>query len=193
VLQHAESLGEMLASLQAQTVTEWECALVIDGPDPAIERIARSVASADDRITVHVLPEWVGLPGARNACAARTTAPWPIVYGPAREWYLDGRTSVWRYPPFNAATFADYHQMPGSALMPRALFDALGGFNATLTKGGDDWEFRARAVARGWLHPIQIAESRWWYRHHDGPRVSREGMKRMHVLQPMLRAILAGT
>lgn len=225
VFKHAEYLAEMLESLRAQTITDWECAIVVDGPDPEIERIAREFAARDPRIHVHVLDAWVGLPGARNACVAVTSAPWllcfdaddkmdptlleemlaiaepalgesapwPLVYSPAREWFPNGRTSVYRYPKFSPKDFAEHHQIPGPAMMPRALFDALGGFDATLTQGGEDWEFLARAVVRGWIAPVQLPESRWWYRQHDGHRVSRIGMKRWHILQPMLRAVMAGT
>lgn len=223
VFRHGQYLPEMLLSLQAQTVTDWECALVLDGPDDEIEKIARRFAFSDPRIAVHVLPAWVGLPGARNECWRRTSAPWllcfdaddvmdptlleemlalavpalgegppwPLVYSPAREWFPDGKTKVWRYPEFNAAKFADYHQIPGPSLMPRALYSALGGYNETMLEGGDDWEFLCRAVARKWITPLQLAESRWWYRQHDGPRVSRQGMKRWDVLQPLFKAILA--
>lgn len=216
---HAEYLPAMLDSLQAQTMPDWECAIVLDGPDEHARAIAQGYADTDPRIAVYVFAHWQGLPSARNAAARATSAPWllpfdaddvmdpellqellaagdarlelgAVVFTPARCVWPDGRTEIFRYPPFNPARFADECQLTGAALRRRSLWEALGGLDEGWTMGAEDWHFYARAVARGLLVPVQLAQPRWTYRQHDGARNSRVGERAWHLLQPKLRAAL---
>jgi glycosyltransferase involved in cell wall biosynthesis len=220
---HAEYLPAMLESLQAQTMPDFECAVVLDGPDPEAEAIARRYAAQDARIRVDVLPEHRGLPSGRNAAARLTTAPWllsfdtddvmdptlleellaavgevpsqppyPLAFSPARQLFPDGRISVHRYPPFNPVAFATTFQIPGPCMVARAMWETLGGWDESFTSGAEDWHFLTRAVSRGLIRPIQLAEPRWTYRQHTGYRLSHIGMQNMATLGPKLRAALAG-
>ena len=69
----AHLVGEALASLQAQTMTEWECAVIDDG---APDDIGAAVAPylSDPRITFIATANH-GVSAARNTAIAATTAP----------------------------------------------------------------------------------------------------------------------
>lgn len=216
---HAQYIGAMLESLQAQTFQDWECHVVIDGEDQAAYDAVFVHAEHDHRISATMLDKRVGLPAARNRAVRETTAPWllpfdaddlmdptlleellavgeampekgAVVFTPARMAFPDGTTTVFRYPPFNPATFADVLQLTGAALRRRSLWETLGGWDEAWTKGAEDWHFYARAVRQGLLVPRQLPQPLWTYRQHDGPRNSNVGRAHWGQLQPKLREAL---
>lgn len=69
------SLGATLASIQAQTFTDWECIVVDDGSSDATSRIAADFAASDPRF--HVIRQSNrGVSAARNAGISRASADW---------------------------------------------------------------------------------------------------------------------
>ena len=69
----AHVLGEALASLQAQSLTEWECVVIDDGaPDDVAAAVAPFLA--DKRIRFIATGNY-GVSAARNTAIAATTAP----------------------------------------------------------------------------------------------------------------------
>jgi len=68
------TLAEALASLSAQTVSDWEAVLVDDGSRDDSPRLAETLAARDPRFRVLHLPG-LGLPGALNAGLALCRAP----------------------------------------------------------------------------------------------------------------------
>jgi glycosyltransferase involved in cell wall biosynthesis len=78
-------------SVLAQTVTDLEVIVVIDGPD---EDTARALAAiGDDRVRVIELAEKGGAPNARNTGVAAATAPWTAMLDDDDEW-LPGKLRV---------------------------------------------------------------------------------------------------
>lgn len=71
----AETLPETLASLQAQTETNWEAICVDDGSTDASLKILRSAAEADPRIRV-ITQQNEGPSRARNTGAVLARADW---------------------------------------------------------------------------------------------------------------------
>jgi glycosyltransferase involved in cell wall biosynthesis len=71
-------------SVLAQTVTDLEVVVVIDGPD---EATAKALAAIGDlRIRVVELPHKAGAPNARNVGIAAATAPWTALLDDDDEW-----------------------------------------------------------------------------------------------------------
>jgi cellulose synthase/poly-beta-1,6-N-acetylglucosamine synthase-like glycosyltransferase len=113
VYQHAHYLPEMLRSLIVQSFTDWECAVVFDGPDPQYDEI-RSLFQCEPRIKFHLLPEHRGLPVARNTCTSLTSSEWVLPFdaddlmdfdyletleqSARRENFLDGRFHAYFTP-----------------------------------------------------------------------------------------------
>ena len=178
---------ETLDSLDAQTVQDFEIVVVNDGStDGATCRVLADLSRARTRV-VHI--ERRGLPGARNAgarhargqflcmvdaddllepvylersLAALATAP---DIGFASHWLRAFGDEQWDWTPTDWTFPALLHAntINGAALMRRELFDALGGFDQTMTEGCEDWEFWIRAVASGYRGTI-IPEFLFRYR-----------------------------
>lgn len=71
----ATTLGETLASLQAQTLSSWDAIVVDDGSTDRTSEIAREIAAADPRVRVASGPG-SGPGAARNAGIALAQADW---------------------------------------------------------------------------------------------------------------------
>lgn len=67
-------VGRAVRSALAQTVSDVEVIVVVDGPDPATENGLAAIA--DPRLAVEVLPRRSGQCAATNAGIARARAPW---------------------------------------------------------------------------------------------------------------------
>jgi glycosyltransferase involved in cell wall biosynthesis len=118
---------------------------------------------------------------------------YPVVFTPARLTYSDGRVpETFVYPPYVPAEMAEYVQMPGCALMPRALFDRLNGYDPAWDQGATDWMFYCRAAALNLLRPIQLPEPLWTYRQHAGHRNSQRGAAVLPYLRAEMRRAVAG-
>lgn len=219
---HAKYLGAMLDSLLAQTFQEWECCVVIDGPDRQASEVAQFYAAQDPRIRWVMTLERRGVAAARNMAVKQTDAPLlmpfdaddmmepeylatllqahdlvpdephPVAYAAARCLHPNGSVTVFQYPEFNPKRFTEYFQIPNATLHPRALWEELGGWDESWTHGAEDWHYWARAVAKGRITSINCRNALWTYREHDGPRQSRVGKQFWHQHKPKIDAILQG-
>lgn len=70
----AATLEETMASVQAQTIDDWEAVIVDDGSTDATLELAKELAAADPRITA-ITQTNSGVSAARNAGIAASTAP----------------------------------------------------------------------------------------------------------------------
>ncbi|MCB2066512.1 MAG: glycosyltransferase family 2 protein [Erythrobacter sp.] len=101
----AHLLGEALASLQAQTLTDWECVVVDDGaPDDVAGAVAPFLA--DSRITF-LATDNGGVSTARNRAIAATRAPFIAL--------LDGDDTI--RPDYLARTTAVLEEDPQARLV----------------------------------------------------------------------------
>lgn len=207
---HAHFLGECFASVAAQTSQDFAHIIVDDAsPDgawPIIERYART---HPNRIALK-LDANRGLAGAFNAGVAMLpeSVEWilkcdaddtmhpeyiadilaaadedlarNVIFSPCQ--FFGTRTDVYRYPAFDAAKMRQEFYIPGPAAYKRALFDAVAGYDETM-RSAEDWDLYIRAQLVVGLIPHQLAEPRWNYRQHAGPRASHEGIKRLRYLQ----------
>ncbi|HEX4637311.1 MAG TPA: glycosyltransferase, partial [Rhizomicrobium sp.] len=78
------TLPRTLASLRAQSRADWQAILVDDGSSDATAKLARAAASADPRISVHVIPHG-GVSVARNCGLAKAQAEW-LCFLDADDW-----------------------------------------------------------------------------------------------------------
>jgi len=72
----ADTLGEALGSLRAQTLTDWECVLIDDGSTDGTGELADDYARRDARFHVVHRSAPAGIVAALNQAAALARAPW---------------------------------------------------------------------------------------------------------------------
>ena len=164
-------LDETLDSLEAQTDQDFEVIVVNDGStDGATCRLLADLSRPRTSV-LHI--ERQGLPGARNAGAARARGAFLCMVDAddlleptylerslaalsaapgvafASHWLRAFGDEQWDWTPNDWTFPALLHAntINGAALMRRELFDALGGFDESMTDGCEDWEFWIRAVA----------------------------------------------
>lgn len=75
---HGEFIADMLRSLVAQSFTDWECVVMLDGPDAEAFTAASSIE--DDRIQVLSFDRRCGVAACRNEAVRQTTAPWLLPF-----------------------------------------------------------------------------------------------------------------
>jgi glycosyltransferase involved in cell wall biosynthesis len=116
---------------------------------------------SDDKIDARYLSE---------AAEAVTADPrLNVVYAPCR--HFGSVHSVYRFRPFNPRDMLSQCHIPGQAIYRRSLWDAVGGHDVTM-RSGEDWDFFIRAQLAVGLRVRQLDAPRWYYRVHEGPRLS---------------------
>ncbi|MGE3959823.1 MAG: glycosyltransferase [Vicinamibacterales bacterium] len=165
-------LPETLASIDAQTFRDVEICVVDDGStDPATLEALEALPS---RIAL-VRSDNKGLPAARNLGARHTEGEFicavdaddvlaPTLLERSLE-RLDAEPGLafvshwlrafgdesweWRPDRCDFPTLLDINTVNGAALVRRAAFEAVGGWDESMRDGGEDWEFWIRLVKQG--------------------------------------------
>lgn len=184
---HGEFLAGALLSVFEQAYSSWEVIVVDDGStDP--ETIA--ILDALDLPRVRVIRQAnTGLPGARNAGIreARGEFVTPLDaddqllpdYLAAMTEALDNETRaafahcwaelfgdvnwVWATRPYNPYTVLLSNSVLQVATFRRAAWQAVGGYDETMTHGNEDWDLWLRFQEAGWGN-IEIREPLYRYR-----------------------------
>ena len=167
-----------LASLDAQTVRDFEVIVVDDGSDDS-ETLAVLKGLDDVRL---LRQENRGLAAARNAgmaaalgafllpldCDDRLEAAFlertlealdarPDAAYAYCHLRLAGERSGVLHKDYNFFTQLFLNQLPYCLLLRRATWEASGGYDETMRQGYEDWEFNVRLGGRG-LHGIAVPE-----------------------------------
>ena len=184
---HGEFLAGALLSVFEQVDSSWEIIVVDDGStDP--ETIA--ILDALDMPRVRVIRQAnTGLPGARNAGIreARGEYVTPLDaddqllpnYLAAMTEALDRNTGaafahcwaelfgdvnwIWATRPYNPYTVLLSNSVLQVATFRRAAWQAVGGYDDTMTHGNEDWDLWLRFQEAGWDN-VQIREPLYRYR-----------------------------
>jgi glycosyltransferase involved in cell wall biosynthesis len=184
---HGQFIGDAIDSVFAQTLQDFEIVVVDDGStDPQ----TRATLAGLPRERIDVLTtENRGLPAARNHAAAHARGELFCALDAddklAPEWFekavrmLDERRDVafvshwletfgderWTWKPerCDLPSLLARNAVNGAALVRRAAFEAVGGYDATMRQGCEDWDFWLRLVERGFSGAI-IPEVLFYYR-----------------------------
>lgn len=186
----AAYLGEALASIAAQSFTDYELICVDDASSDASPQILAAAAAADARIAVMRLDRNVGLPAALNAGFARARGDyfsWTSDDNVLRPAMLEVLVAALDAHPGHAVAHSDYRIIdpdgqPGervrvgpvsdlilgnnvgaSFLYRREVDFALGGYDPDLF-GAEDYDFWLRAAAHYRFY--HVAEDLYLYRKH---------------------------
>ena len=91
----ASTLAETIASLQQQTLANWETIVVDDGSQDGTVDLARQFVQQDDRFRLILQPNR-GVSVARNTGAKLATAEW-LLFLDADDWILHS-AGYWKSP-----------------------------------------------------------------------------------------------
>ncbi len=200
---HGRFVGEAVASCLAQVDAAVRVVVVNDGStDEATAE--QCEAQRGERVEV-IHQENRGLPAARNRGAERASGEY-IAFLDADDWleptfvsrlagaieeadderishaYCQERLTemaegVWRVPAWDSELMLITNLHPVTALVRRACFEALGGFDEAMTLGYEDWEFWIRCVERGWRGE-RVREPLFVWRRHSAVTMVMEAVQR---------------
>ena len=188
----AHFLKDSLQSVLDQTYTSWECIIVNDGSPDNTESIAQQWCEKDIRFS-YLYKENGGLPSARNAGVKRSKGEFIVALDSDDILNYDfltqlvpqlkaddnlGIVSCYRYFfSKNKDTIIHEYKASGSyyldimfenKLMPSSIYrrkcwDEVGGYDESMIKGFEDWEFWINITKRGWKFKF-VEEFLFYYR-----------------------------
>ena len=184
---HGAWIDEAVDSVLAQTVQDFEIVVVDDGStDQATVQKLASYARPATRV---FRTKNRGLPAARNTAAAHATGEFlcaldaddrlaPTWFGKAvavldadadlsfvSHWLETFGDERWKWQPdrCDLPAMLARNTVNGAALVRRAAFDAVGGYDETMRDGCEDWDFWLRLIERGFRGSI-VPEVLFYYR-----------------------------
>ena len=185
-------LNESLQSVLDQTYVDWECIIVNDGSLDNTESIAQQWCEKDNRFS-YLYKENGGLSSARNAGITQSDGEYILPLDAddyIHKDYLsklvpklyqdDSLAIVSCYSEFfkkslNNIIFelkpegTTYHyllyvnQLIATSLFRKICWEEVGGYDETMKKGFEDWEFWIAITKRGWKYKV-IEEFLFYYR-----------------------------
>jgi len=185
-------LNESLQSVLDQTYVDWECIIVNDGSRDNTESIAEQWCEKDNRFS-YLYKENGGLSSARNAGITKSDGEFILPLDAddyIQKDYLsklvpklyqdDSLAIVSCYSEFfkkslNNIIFelkpegTTYHyllyvnQLIATSLFRKICWEEVGGYDETMKKGFEDWEFWIAITKRGWKYKV-IEEFLFYYR-----------------------------
>lgn len=188
----AHFLNESLQSVLDQTYEYWECIIVNDGSPDNTESIAQQWCEKDHRFS-YLYKENGGLPSARNAGIKRSKGEFIVALDSDDILHFDflkklvpelklnnnlGIVSCYRYffsknkaniiNKYTATGSTYYDLMFENKLMPSSIYrkkcwEEVGGYDESMVKGFEDWEFWLNITKRGWEFKF-IEEFLFYYR-----------------------------
>lgn len=185
-------LNESLQSVLDQTYVDWECIIVNDGSLDNTESIAQQWCEKDNRFS-YLYKENGGLSSARNAGITQSDGEYILPLDAddyihkdylsklVPKLYQDESLAIVScYSEFfkkslNNIIFelkpegTTYHyllyvnQLIATSLFRKICWEEVGGYDETMKKGFEDWEFWIAITKRGWKYKV-IEEFLFYYR-----------------------------
>lgn len=170
----ANYLDEALQSVFDQTYQNWECIIVNDGSPDNTEEVAKKWIEKDSRFK-YIYKENGGLSSARNAGIAIANGEYilpldaddkiasnyialavlsfqedhslKVVYCKVAK--FGDENGLWNLPPFSLFDLARYNMIFCSAVFRRVDWKLVGGYDANMIYGLEDWEFWIAILKNG--------------------------------------------
>lgn len=203
---HGSWVGEAVRSCLAQVRARVEVIVVDDGSDDGSTPAACDALAGQHVRVVHQAN--MGLPGARNAGAALANGD-RLVFLDADDWieprfvqrlgealesdasashaYCQERLTdlgqgvVWRVPEWDPLTLLVTNLHPVTCLIRRDRFEAVGGFDASMREGYEDWDLWLRFASQGW-HGVRVREVLFNWRRHSHQTMIDDAVARHEAL-----------
>jgi glycosyltransferase involved in cell wall biosynthesis len=203
----AHFLPEALASVQAQTIWDWECIIVNDGSPDDTARVAAEWARRDARFR-YIEKTNGGLSSARNVgiSAARGEFILPLdaddliadsylekglgcFEGSAENLvvtcyvqYFGALQSLWKPPGTGMDYLVNGNTIVCSSIFTKRLWKSLNGYDEEMRHGFEDWDFWLRASNLGIVFKI-IPEPLFKYRRSDASMVGEALSRRVEIVR----------
>jgi glycosyltransferase involved in cell wall biosynthesis len=188
----AHFLNETLHSVLDQTYSNWECIIVNDGSPDNTDVISQQWCEKDNRFS-YLYKENGGLPSARNAGVKRSKGEFIVALDSDDILHPDflrqlvpqlksddnlGIVSCYRYffrenkanimYEYKASGSTYHDLMFENKLMPSSIYrkkcwEEVGGYDESMVKGFEDWEFWLNITKRGWGFKF-VEEFLFYYR-----------------------------
>ncbi len=188
-------LPEAVASVAAQTYRDLEVVIVNDGSNDNTSAVARELMARHPELAIRLIEqENRGLPAARNAGIAACRGDYWLPLDAddriaatfiekclkaldslpeAGFAYTDIQhfgdlDTVFRLPPFDAEAMVHRHNIGCvCSLVRRKAWEAVGGYDPTMTEGYEDWDFWVGCIEKGWSG-VHIPGPLFFYRKRGG-------------------------
>jgi len=189
----AHFLSEAIDSIKQQTYENWECIVVNDGSPDNTEKIANKIIALDQRIK-YLFQENGGLSSARNYGIENSKGDFILLLdaddryhssfiekgikllinnpeiGIVTSWLqkFDNKNTqypIYKTPGGNKIDFLFGNHSIGTSLFRKQCWKEVGGYDATMKRGYEDWEFYIRVVQK-WNVEV-IPEVLFFYRIHN--------------------------
>ena len=200
---HGRFIAEAVASCLAQIDAVVRVVVVNDGSDDGTTP-QQCDAVAGERVTVIHQPN-AGLPAARNrgakiadgefiafldaddwleptfvstlARAIREADDPAVSHAYCQERLVELGQGIWRVPDWDPELMLITNLHPVTALIRKDRFEQLGGFDASMTLGYEDWELWIRCVRNGW-RGVRVQEPLFIWRRHSAITMVMEAVQR---------------
>ena len=203
---HGRFVAEAVESALGQTDADIRVVIVDDGSDDGTTpQACDDVAYGFGEHVKVIHQDNTGLPGARNRGAAEarteylafldaddTIAPDfvgklaaaiqaagdpKVSHAYCQETLTDRAHGTWRVPDWDPELLLITNLHPVTCLVRRDAFEAVGGFDATMIGGYEDWEFWVRCSARGY-RGVRVAEPLFFWRRHSQDTMIHDAVTR---------------
>lgn len=187
-------LSEAIESARKQTYGNIEIILVED--HPTNESASAGIAALARKADKHLRHEAnLGVSAARNTGIRNTDAEYILpldsddVIGPeyvslavhelrqnaqlglvyCRAQFFGAKTGLWNLPDFQLDSFLFENCIFSSAVYRRKVWEEVGGYDETLLRTSEDWDFWIRVIGRGYS-VRRLNEVLFFYRQYEGSR-----------------------
>lgn len=188
----AHFLDESLQSILEQTYSNWECIIVNDGSPDNTEEIAKKWCVKDTRFS-YLFKENGGLSNARNTGIAISNGEFIValdaddmlhhdyltklvpqlysnntlgVVSCYRNFFTKKKSNIIFKYKASGSNYKDLlfeNKLMPSSLYRKKCWEEVGGYDESMTKGFEDWEFWINITKRGWEFKF-VEEFLFYYR-----------------------------
>ena len=188
----AHFLDEALQSVLSQTYTNWECIIVNDGSPDNTENVAEKWLVVDSRFK-YIKKDNGGLSSARNTGIKMSSGEYILpldsddlidenflfrlvpelkqddslaIVSCYSKFFMNEKTNIiYELKPFGTTYHALLYEniMMATSLYRKKCWEEVGGYDETMKKGFEDWEFWIAITKRGWTFKF-VEEFLFYYR-----------------------------